>query len=71
MAFQHGVISKSATETVSKPKNRKIFVDDLHINSISVDRKKNPPRKFVQSSDLANDLNFNKSFFSGHFFESR
>ena len=66
MAFQdssQGIYVKGNTPSIERKRNRKIFLEDLNINSFSVDRKKNPPKIFPQSQIETYDSGFNKKFF--------
>ena len=66
MAFQNvdeSEVQKPIRNSIPKPKNRKIFIEDINIGSISVDRKKNPPTNFRERSDLCDNSFFNKRFF--------
>ena len=66
MAFQdssQGIYVKGTTPSINRKRNRKIFLEDLNINSFSVDRKKNPPKIFPQSQIETYDSGFNKKFF--------
>ena len=65
MAFQNvdeSEVQKTTRNSIPKPKNRKIFIEDINIGSISVDRKKNPPTNFCERSDLCGNSFFNKRF---------
>ena len=67
MAFQNvdeSEVQKTTRNSIPKPKNRKIFIEDINIGSISVDRKKNPPTNFRERSDLCEDSFFNERFLS-------
>ena len=53
MAFQSGTISKNVkpgVTTVTRTRNRKIFLKDVNINTFSVDRKKKTAESFFQTS---------------------
>ena len=66
MVFQdssQGIYVKGNTPSIERKRNRKIFLEDLNINSFSVDRKKNPPKIFPQSQIETYDSGFNKKFF--------
>ena len=66
MAFQdssQGIYVKGNAPSIERKRNRKIFLEDLNINSFSVDRKKNPPKIFPQSQIETYDSGFNKKFF--------
>ena len=77
MAFQKGRTNRQVeheTITVPRRRNRKIFLEDVHISSISVDRKKDPPQKFSNDPDTFDPVEFYKRFFlwlflrkQGHF----
>ena len=65
MAFQNvdeSKVQKTTRNSIPKPKNRKIFIEDINIGSISVDRKKNPPTNFRERFDLCDNSFFNKRF---------
>ena len=65
MAFQNvdeSEVQKATRNSIPKPKNRKIFIEDINIGSISVDRKKNPPTNFRERSDLSDNSFFSKRF---------
>ena len=61
MAFQNideSEVQKTTRNSIPKPKNRKIFIEDINIGSISVDRKKNPPINFRERFDLCDNSFF-------------
>ena len=65
MAFQNvdeSKVQKTTRNSIPKPKNQKIFIEDINIGSISVDRKKNLPTNFCERSDLCGNSFFNKRF---------
>ena len=46
-----GIYVKGNRPSIERKRNSKIFLEDLNINSFSVDRKKNPPKIFPQKSN--------------------
>ena len=66
MAFHgssQGIYVKRNTPSIERKRNRKIFLEDLNINSFFVDRKKNPPNILPQSQIGTSYSGFNKKFF--------
>ena len=55
-------VKKTPALSVPKPKNRKIFIDDVSVGSITIDRKKNPSTKFQQQADLCDSSSFDKKY---------
>ena len=65
MAFQEHnceAAVRPTTKSFLRPKNRKIFLQDVNISTISVDRKINPPTNFFQRPPMTDDADFNKRY---------
>ena len=63
MAFQNGTVNKNANhgiKTVPRTKSRKIFLEDVNIDAVSIDRKKNPPKIFTNISNTHDSDSFDK-----------
>ncbi|XP_066933544.1 uncharacterized protein [Clytia hemisphaerica] len=66
MAFQNikpsDNVRKTPALSVPKPKSRKIFVDDLNVGSITIERKKDPLINFQQQPDLCDSSSFDQKY---------
>ena len=66
MAFQNGTVNKNANhgiKTVPRTKSRKIFLEDVNIDAVSIDRKKSPPKIFTNISNTHDSDSFDKKHF--------
>ena len=66
MAFQNvkpsDNVHKAKTRSIPKSKNRKIFIEDVNVGSIAVERKKNHSMNFQDKPDLCNNLSFGRKY---------